>query len=45
MPSISMSKAICRIATEPAELPASLLPFLAGAKLVGVGHPESAAVV
>jgi hypothetical protein len=27
-----------RIATSPAELPASLLPSLAGARLVGVGH-------
>jgi hypothetical protein len=26
------------IATRPALLPASLLPFFAGAKLVGVGH-------
>ena len=30
------------IATSPAELPASLLPPLAGAKLVGVGHKPQA---
>ena len=34
--------AAARIATSPAELPASLFPFLARDRLVGVGHIEAA---
>ncbi|KWV45042.1 hypothetical protein AS591_20250 [Stenotrophomonas maltophilia] len=37
--------ACARIATSPAELPASLLPFFAGASDVGVAHIASAIVI
>jgi hypothetical protein len=38
----SAANACARIDTSPAELPASLLPFFAGAKLVGVAHSAAA---